>query len=70
MRAEDLISKILEEKFNIEKYRKLPRAVILGHAEFYLLEKDWLGDVKEFGYGTLFGMLVIKSALITGFEIR
>jgi hypothetical protein len=71
MRSEDLIRKILEDKFNIEKYRKKPRVIILSHAEFYLLKKDWIDDVEGFfGDGTLFGMWVIKSALITDFEIR
>jgi len=71
MRSEDLIRKILEEKFNIEKYRKTPRVIILGHVEFDLLKKDWIGDIEGvFGDGTLFGMWAIKSALITGFELR
>jgi hypothetical protein len=70
MLLEELIRKILEEKFNIEKHGKKPRVIVLSHAEFYLLKKDWIDDVKGFGDGTLFGMLVIKSALITNFEIR
>lgn len=50
-RAEDLVMKILQEKTNLEKQGKKPRLVLLGRKEYYELNKDWIGEIKDLPWG-------------------
>lgn len=46
-----LASKILNEKINIEKEGKTPKLILMDEDTFFLLENDWVGQVKDLPWG-------------------
>jgi hypothetical protein len=79
-REEELISKILKEKNELEGCNKNPRVILLGSKNYFLLEKNWikkyyiiennLASISNIYDGILLGLFAIKVDTIEGFEVR
>lgn len=46
-----LVQKILEEKHKIEELGQTPRVVLIGHDLFRILERNWVGSVRDLPWG-------------------